>query len=121
MASRQHLKEAEYISRGDDGDYIEELGQCGFSPCDCSEIVKDNITGEEYRYCMKLQMPVGLYDSCKYHSAEKSMDLIRQLAELFKEEETLTKKAHANQKQKSKRMLIMTIVCIAVFIFLLIK
>lgn len=124
MASQQELKEANYIHRGDDGKYIEGLGQCGFSPCDYSKIIKDDKTGEECRYCMKLQIPVDCYDSCKYHSDERISGLIGEWATLLKEESEAKTTQNRPAKEKKKRkhwLLILVIVCIVILIYMLNK
>lgn len=123
MASKEQLKEANYVHRGDDGKYIEELGQCGFSPCDHSKIIKDDVTDEEYRYCMKLQMPVDDYDSCKYHSDERFMGLIGQMSNLLKEEndaKTRQNEKQSENKKKSHWMLIL-LIFIGILIYMFIK
>lgn len=56
------LKRANYISRGDNGEYTEK--QCGFS-CEFSFLV--NQEDESYRYCERFKMRVGDFDSCKYY------------------------------------------------------
>lgn len=125
MTSRKELKEANYIHRGDNGKYIEGLGQCSFSPCDHSKIIKDDRTGEEYRYCMKLQMPVDSYDSCKYHSEEQWMGLMGQMANLLQEENKAKERATQRQtptKHKKNYVLpIFIILCIAILLYVLMK
>lgn len=66
MVSEQQLKNANYVYRGDDGEYIENIGQCGFM-CDHGEVVEDKSTGKNIRYCNILHMQVYDYDSCKYY------------------------------------------------------
>lgn len=118
MASKQLLKEANYIHRGENGEYIEGLGQCSFSPCDYSKIIKDNTTGMEYRYCTKLQIPVDSYDSCKYHSEKEWTSLVGQMANLLQHEDEIKR----TQKQSKKHwILIPIIICICICIYLLIK
>ena len=126
MVSPKELKEANYVHRGDDGKYIEGLGQCSFSPCDHSKIVKDDRNGEEYRYCMKLQMPVDSYDSCKYHSEEQWIGLIDEMADLIIQENEaksrkIQKQAETKKKKKSHWMLMLLIICIGILIYMLIK
>lgn len=124
MASKQELKEANYVHRGDNGKYIEELGQCNFSPCDHSKIIKDDVTNEEYRYCIKLQMPVDDYDSCKYHSEERWISLMGQMANLFKEEDEARARKSQKQlemKKKSHWMPILLIIFIVILIYVWIK
>ena len=122
MASKQQLKEANYVHRGDDGQYIEGLGQCSFSPCDHSKIIKDDRTGEEYRYCMKLQMPVDSYDSCKYHSEERWMSLVGDMANLLKEEnETKKNQEQKNIEKRNNWIIIPIIIFIGVLVYILIK
>lgn len=125
MLSNQVLKEANYVHRGADGEYMEGLGQCSFSPCDHSKIIKDDRTGEEYRYCMKLQMPVDSYDSCKYHSEEQWMGLMGQMANLLQEEnkvkERASKKQAPSKSKKNYALPIFIILCIAILLYILMK
>ena len=121
MASQQQLKEANYVHRGDEGKYIEGLGQCSFSPCDHSKIVKDERTGEEYRYCMKLQIPVDDYDSCKYHSEERWIGLMGEMANLLKEENDAKKKQTPPQNKKHHFLLMFVVICVCLLIYILIK
>lgn len=119
MASQQQLKDAHY-TRHDN--YIEDLGQCGFLACDHSKILTDEQTGEEYRYCMKLQMPVDSYDSCKYHSQKEASDLLMQWASLSKEAE---KKA-SNPPQKAKKRVrwvpvIIALICVILIWYIFLK
>lgn len=125
MDSQQRLKEANYVHRGEDGEYIKEFGQCGLSPCDYSKMIRDNKTGREYRYCTKLQIPVDEYDSCKYHSDEEFMGLVGQMSNLLQKENKT--KGRANQRQtpakhKKKYILpIFAILCFAVLLYILMK
>lgn len=126
MASQQELKEANYVHRGeDDGEYIKELGQCGLSPCDYSKMIRDDKTGKEYRYCMKLQIPVDCYDSCKYHSDERINSLIGEWATLLKEENEAKERATQRQtptKHKKNYILpIFIILCIAILLYVLMR
>lgn len=125
MNSQQRLKEANYVHRGEDGEYIEELGQCGLSPCDYSKMIRDDKTGKEYRYCMKLQMVVDEYDSCKYHSDEKIMGLIGQMSNLLQEQNKAKERVSYKQtstKQKNNYILsIFIILCIAILLYILVK
>lgn len=125
MASQQELKEANYIHRGDDGKYIEGLGQCGFSPCDYSKIVKDDRLGKEYRYCVKLQMSVDDYDSCRYHSEEQFVGLVGKMANLLQEENKAKERATPKQpylkNKKNYLPLILIIIGICILIYVLIK
>lgn len=104
MASEKQLREADYVWRGDDGEYCDDIGQCGFT-CDHSEIRKDNATGKNYRYCVKLQMKVFDYDSCKYYSDDEQADLLGQLGTMIirsdntsKNENELLEAAKENDK-----------------------
>lgn len=123
MVSQQQLKEANYVCRGDDGNYIEGLGQCGFSPCDNSKIIKNDRTGEEYRYCMKLQMPVASYDSCRYHSEEQWMGLMGEMANLLKEENNAKESAKQTPPHNKKNYILpaFIIICICILLYILLK
>lgn len=122
MTSQRQLEEANYVHRGDDGRYIEGLGQCSFAPCDHSKIIKDEVTGGEYRYCMKLQMIVDEFDSCKYHSEEQFMGLVGQMANLFKEENEAKISGNKNEAEKKNHwMSILIIICVGILIYMLMK
>ena len=122
MASDQQLREANYIHRGADGEYIEDLGQCGFPPCDFQKIVKDERTGKEYRYCMKLQMPVDDYNSCKYHSDGHWAGLVGQWGELLQEENEARERVSAKPQKQKKHWIIMSIIIgIGILIYMLVK
>ena len=65
MNTKQALKEAEYVSRGDNGEILDM--QCGFG-CNYSCFVSDGCTDKGgYRMCEKFGIRVGDYDSCKYY------------------------------------------------------
>ena len=117
MASKKQLEEAKYIHRGDAGKYIEGLGQCSFSPCDHSKIVIDDKTGEEYRYCMKLQMPVDSYDSCKYHSEERWIGLVGQMSNLLQEENNIKSTFEKKSNKKSHKVFFIFVIIICVLIY----
>lgn len=93
MATDRQIKEAQYVHRGDDGDYLDEIGQCGFT-CDYSKIVKDDKTGKNYRYCTKLQMQVFDYDSCKFFCNDEQVSLLGQLSSMLTRSDFSTKKDH---------------------------
>lgn len=119
MATQQQLREANYAHHDD---YIEDLGQCSFLPCDHSKILTDERTGEEYRYCMKLQMPVDSYDSCKYHSQKEASDLLMQWVSLSKDAE---QKPSNPPPQKKKRVswvpVVIVLICVALFWYFFLK
>ncbi len=80
MASREQLDAAHYVHRGEDGDYLENVGQCGFG-CDFSHLVwKDEEHSEAaYRYCDKFRMRVETYDSCDLFDDKRQMQLFSDL------------------------------------------
>ena len=118
MASKQQLKEANYVHYND---YKEGRKTCGLFSCDYSKVVKDDITGEEYRYCTKLQMYVGDYDLCKYYNDKAKTDLLVELANLIQEENEITSKPKQETKKKNYWIAILIIVCICVFIYIRMK
>lgn len=122
MATQQQLKEANYVVHED---HIENLGQCGWEPCDHSKIFTDEKSGNEYRYCMKLQMRVDDYASCKYHSKEEWSSLIEHMANLLVEEEALKQKANAktSKKKTSKKkwLLVLLVVCVCILLYIWFK
>ena len=81
ISEKRELKRSKYVSRGDSADYIGK--QCGFC-CEYSFVV--NRGDDSYRYCERLRMRVGEYDSCKYYkdNAEHDKNLI-ELAKLLSE------------------------------------
>lgn len=118
MASEQQLKEANYIARIND-EYIDGLGQCGMVPCDHSKMLKDNITGKEYRYCMKLQMPVNEYDSCKYHGDTSFVAHMQSF--IPKQQESEPQSYQKSIPKKKKGFRIGAIVCLCILVYLWLK
>jgi len=94
MNFQERLREAQYVIRGKNGEYLEGIGQCGFLPCDHSRVVENDF--ETYRFCEKLNMRVADYDSCRYHSQEKMNGLLYRWVELSLEEQGQLK---PNQKR----------------------
>lgn len=123
MASQQQLKDANYIHRGDNGEYLEETGQCGVPSCDHSKILTDNRTDQEYRYCIKLQKPVDFYDSCKYHSSERGNAYLSEMTTLLmKAEKSKTEQYQKEtEKKKSHWILIPAMICIGILAYILTK
>ncbi|MCI8628916.1 MAG: hypothetical protein HFE57_05340 [Firmicutes bacterium] len=130
MASKQQLKEANYVHYDD---YKEGRNHCGFG-CDYSKVIRDDITDEKYRYCTKLQMYVGDYDLCKYYNDEEMMGLITQMANFIQEEDEvvldLIQKENEMEsnpiqkvevKKKNHWITILIIICICVFIYIRMK
>ncbi len=77
------LKEAEFVRRGDEGEYLEDIGQCGFG-CDFSRLIWDkdheNVIGH---VCDKLRLQgIGDYDSCKYFQNDEEAALLGEFVEL---------------------------------------
>lgn len=73
MNLREKLAEAQYIHRGENGKYISD--QCGFG-CDHSYLVNNDDSGRPcYRMCRRLGIRVDDYDSCRYFSNDREMDL----------------------------------------------
>ena len=91
-----------------------DLGQCGLLPCDHSKIITDEKTGNEYRYCMKLQIPVDFYDSCKYYSREKRTAFLQQWTSWSEKREANTKK----DRKINMKLFIFIFLIILVYFFL---
>lgn len=77
MDLTEELKEARYVRRGENGPYLEDVGQCGFG-CDHSKLLNNDDSPRPcYRVCNKFKIRVSDYDSCKYFSNNEFMELIR--------------------------------------------
>lgn len=103
MNLREKLAEAQYIHRGENGKYISD--QCGFG-CDHSYLVNNDDSGRPcYRMCRRLGIRVDDYDSCRYFSNDREMDLIRQYAATIKREPGVTQitRLTAGGEEKERR------------------
>ena len=122
MNLSEKLTEAQYIHRGENGKYISD--QCGFG-CDHSYLVNNDDSGRPcYRMCRKLGIRVDDYDSCKYFSNDREMDLIRQYAATIKREPggTQSNTSHPPvEKKKSGGKWLLLIVVIAVICYCAMK
>ena len=67
MATIKQIEDAQYLYCGNDSKMADGIGQCGFI-CVHSVMVNNDIDSKRpsYRYCKKLNMPVGTFDHCKY-------------------------------------------------------
>lgn len=122
MNLREKLAEAQYIHRGENGKYISD--QCGFG-CDHSYLVNNDDSGRPcYRMCRRLGIRVDDYDSCRYFSNDREMDLIRQYAATIKREPggTQSNTSHPPaEKKKSGGKWLVLIVVIAVICYCAMK
>ena len=111
------LREAGYIRRGADGEYLNDVGQCGFT-CDHVKPIRPDGTDKSlYLYCTKLGIRVEDYDSCKYFCNDKHAALIWQMHQLLTEEKEMEKNAAMRAKKRKKsKVLWVVLAVIALFI-----
>ena len=127
MDLREMLKEAQYVKRSDEhGEYLDDVGQCGFG-CDHSRLINNDGSGKEcYRYCEKFRMRVSEYDSCKYFSDDKFVALIGEMAGLLnatnysgagvhEQADDIYNKQMTPKKNSSKINLLLWIILAAIF------
>jgi len=111
MATRAELMEADFVCSA----YCSEDSRgtrCGMFPCDYSEVVRVNETGEEYRYCEKLGMRVSDDDTCKYHRSREWEMLVGQwVAASYPE---LREKGQEQRKESASifRLVLVAIFCV---------
>ncbi len=94
------LKEAKFVRRGNDGEYLKDVGQCGFG-CDFSRLIWDeeheNVIGH---VCDKLRLQgIGDYDSCKYFKNKEDIALLSKFVELSQGIDSTQKTRHPVKKK----------------------
>lgn len=116
MASFHDIKTANFVHRVDSpGD---DVDTCGFPFCDWSKIVTNDSTGEEVRYCEKLNMYVDTYDSCDFHCHKKWDALMGDLVDAFTEQPKQNSVQGNQRTQKTHRSTILVLL-VLVLLFIL--
>ena len=110
MATQERIKEANFVRNGYDSKNMKNSG-CGYLPCDHSEIVRVQETGEEYRYCDKLGMRVSDSDTCKYHQSKKYDAMIDQWLGISNAGQTSTQEVKKEGEISVFRIILVIIAC----------